>query len=192
MSGIRAGQGGAGLFGVLLWLVGAVLVLTLGFKLAPSYVEFWTVKSAMNAVSQDPELIAKGRGQLMSSLSTRLEVNDVRGLPKDAIKIEQQGSGWDLVAAYEVRVPLFYNIDALLSFDYIIAERGATFGLPEVLFGLFPGMGAHAILSRKLGSAMADRLIVSFLRFATHIQPASGRLMTGSRSGFCLQIPTWN
>ena len=53
------------------------------------------------------------------------------------------------------------GFEALLSFDYIIAERDATFGLPEVLFGLFPGMGAHAILSRKLGCAMADRLIVS-------------------------------
>ena len=53
------------------------------------------------------------------------------------------------------------GFEALLSFDYIIAERDATFGLPEVLFGLFPGMGAHAILSRKLGSAMAERIIVS-------------------------------
>ena len=53
------------------------------------------------------------------------------------------------------------GFEALLSFDYIIAERGATFGLPEVMFGLFPGMGAHALLTRKLGSAMADRLIVS-------------------------------
>lgn len=53
------------------------------------------------------------------------------------------------------------GFEALLSFDYIVAERGATFGLPEVMFGLFPGMGAHAILSRKLGTAMADRLIVS-------------------------------
>jgi enoyl-CoA hydratase/carnithine racemase len=53
------------------------------------------------------------------------------------------------------------GFEALLSFDYIVAERDATFGLPEILFGLFPGMGAHAILSRKLGAAMADRLIVS-------------------------------
>jgi len=53
------------------------------------------------------------------------------------------------------------GFEALLSFDYIVAERGATFGLPEIMFGLFPGMGAHALLSRKLGSAMADRLIVS-------------------------------
>src|SRR3546814_14577116 len=53
------------------------------------------------------------------------------------------------------------GFEALLSFDYIVAERTATFGMPEIMFGLFPGMGAHALLSRKIGSAMADRLIVS-------------------------------
>jgi DSF synthase len=53
------------------------------------------------------------------------------------------------------------GFEALLSFDVIIAERGASFALPEVMFGLFPGMGAHAILTRKLGAAMADRLILS-------------------------------
>jgi DSF synthase len=53
------------------------------------------------------------------------------------------------------------GFEALLSFDFIIAERGSTFGLPEVTFGLFPGMGAHAILSRKLGAALADRIILS-------------------------------
>ena len=53
------------------------------------------------------------------------------------------------------------GFEALLSFDHIIAERGATFGLPETMFGLFPGMGAHAMLSRKLGSAAADRIILS-------------------------------
>ena len=53
------------------------------------------------------------------------------------------------------------GFEALLSFDFIIAEKSATFGLPEIMFGLFPGMGAHAILTRKLGAAMADRLILS-------------------------------
>ncbi len=53
------------------------------------------------------------------------------------------------------------GFEALLSFDVLIAERGVTFGLPEVMFGLFPGMGAHAFLTRKLGSAMAERIILS-------------------------------
>ncbi|MEZ5737518.1 MAG: crotonase/enoyl-CoA hydratase family protein [Novosphingobium sp.] len=53
------------------------------------------------------------------------------------------------------------GFEALLSFDFIVAEKSATFGLPEITFGLFPGMGAHPILSRKLGTAMADRLILA-------------------------------
>ncbi|NJS15240.1 MAG: enoyl-CoA hydratase [Sphingopyxis sp.] len=51
--------------------------------------------------------------------------------------------------------------EALMSFNVIIAERGVKFGLPEIKFNLFPGMGAHAILSRKVGSAMAERMIQS-------------------------------
>ncbi|MHA6333431.1 crotonase/enoyl-CoA hydratase family protein [Qipengyuania sp. CAU 1752] len=53
------------------------------------------------------------------------------------------------------------GFEALLSFDYLIAEKSATFGLPEIMFGLFPGMGAHALLYRKLGSVMAEQLIIS-------------------------------
>ena len=52
------------------------------------------------------------------------------------------------------------GLEALLSFDFIIAERGTTFGLPEVMFGLFPGMGAHAFLTRRLGAAQAERVIL--------------------------------
>jgi len=53
------------------------------------------------------------------------------------------------------------GFEALLSFDFIVAERTATFGLPEIMFGLFPGMGAHALLYRKLGSARAEQFILS-------------------------------
>ncbi len=53
------------------------------------------------------------------------------------------------------------GFEALLSFDTVIAEKQSTFGLPEIMFGLYPGMGAHALLTRKLGSAAADRIITS-------------------------------
>jgi DSF synthase len=33
------------------------------------------------------------------------------------------------------------GLESLLSFNVIIAEKGAKFGCPEALFGLFPGMG---------------------------------------------------
>lgn len=53
------------------------------------------------------------------------------------------------------------GFEAALSFNVIVAERGAKFGLPETLFGLFPGMGAHAKLARLLGAAKAERMILS-------------------------------
>ena len=53
------------------------------------------------------------------------------------------------------------GFEALMCFDVIIAERQARFGLPEVLFGLFPGMGAYSILARRLGHAVAERMILS-------------------------------
>lgn len=53
------------------------------------------------------------------------------------------------------------GFECALADDVIIAERGTKFGLPEVLFGLFPGMGAYSFLSRKLGGALAERMILS-------------------------------
>ncbi|MDX3900320.1 MAG: crotonase/enoyl-CoA hydratase family protein [Sphingobium sp.] len=53
------------------------------------------------------------------------------------------------------------GFEALLCFDVVVAERRARFGLPEMLFGLFPGMGAYSILSRKLGRSMAERMLLS-------------------------------
>jgi DSF synthase len=53
------------------------------------------------------------------------------------------------------------GFESLLSDDLVIAERGVRMGLPEILFNLFPGMGAYSFLARKLGSAVAKRLITS-------------------------------
>ena len=53
------------------------------------------------------------------------------------------------------------GFEAALSCDVIVAERGSKFGLPEILFNLFPGMGAYSLLARKLGGAQAERFIAS-------------------------------
>lgn len=53
------------------------------------------------------------------------------------------------------------GFESLLSCDVLVAERKARFGLPEVLMNLFPGMGAHCFLTRRVGSAAAMRMILS-------------------------------
>lgn len=53
------------------------------------------------------------------------------------------------------------GFEAALSCDVIVAERQAKFGLPEILFNLFPGMGAYSFLSRRLGAKAAEKIIMS-------------------------------
>lgn len=53
------------------------------------------------------------------------------------------------------------GFEAALSCDYIIAERGSRVGFPESLFGLFPGMGAHSFISRKIEVAKIEKMILS-------------------------------
>jgi DSF synthase len=53
------------------------------------------------------------------------------------------------------------GFEAALSCNVIIAERGTNLGFPEVLFNMFPGMGAYSFLSRRVGPGLAERLIYS-------------------------------
>jgi DSF synthase len=47
-----------------------------------------------------------------------------------------------------------------LSSNVLIAERSAKMGMPEILFNLFPGMGAYSLLSRKIGPVQAEKMIL--------------------------------
>lgn len=53
------------------------------------------------------------------------------------------------------------GLESLLSFNVIIAERTAKFGFPEALFGLFPGMGAYSLVSRRASVAVAEEMMLS-------------------------------
>ena len=53
------------------------------------------------------------------------------------------------------------GFEAILAHDIVVAETQAQFGLPEVLFNLFPGMGAYSFLSRRVGAVQAERMILS-------------------------------
>ena len=53
------------------------------------------------------------------------------------------------------------GFEAALSCHVIVAERSAKFGLPEIMFNLFPGMGAYNFLCRRVSPAVAERIILS-------------------------------
>jgi DSF synthase len=61
------------------------------------------------------------------------------------------------------------GLECALSSDVVVAEESAQMGLPEILFNLFPGMGAYSLLTRRIGARAAEEMILS------------GRMMTGKQ-----------
>jgi DSF synthase len=53
------------------------------------------------------------------------------------------------------------GFETALSSNVVIAERSAKMGLPEILFNLFPGMGAYSMLGRRVGLKRAEEMILS-------------------------------
>lgn len=53
------------------------------------------------------------------------------------------------------------GFEAALASNVLIAEMGTQMGLPEILFNLFPGMGAYTLLARRLDPARAEKIILS-------------------------------
>lgn len=53
------------------------------------------------------------------------------------------------------------GFECALASEVIVAERSATMSFPEVLFNMFPGMGALSLLGRKIGLRKAEEIIMS-------------------------------
>lgn len=53
------------------------------------------------------------------------------------------------------------GFETALSSNVIIAERSARMGFPEIIFNLFPGMGAYSLLARRIGARATEEMIAS-------------------------------
>jgi DSF synthase len=53
------------------------------------------------------------------------------------------------------------GFECALSASVLVAEESARMGFPEILFNLFPGMGAYSFLARKVGRRITEELVTS-------------------------------
>jgi len=66
------------------------------------------------------------------------------------------------------------GFEAALSSDMIVAEKSARFGFPEILFNLFPGMGAYSFLERRIGQRPAEQMLTSGRIYSAEEMLAAG------------------
>ena len=66
------------------------------------------------------------------------------------------------------------GLEMALACHTIVAEEGVGMGLPEVLFGLFPGMGAYSFLCKRVAPQLAEKIILDGRVYSSEEMHAMG------------------
>lgn len=109
-------QKGVTITGLLTVCVLLFLILLLGFKIVPVYVEYQTIQKHFRGMADDPSLRAVRRSELDRSWAARTTIDDIKSLAPESIDYNKEGDGWVISADYSVKVPLVRNISACFDF----------------------------------------------------------------------------
>jgi hypothetical protein len=112
-------QRGMGMTTVLVIMAVCIFLGLFAFKVAPHYMENWTVSKIANDVASNPELLKQPRSKVYSYLSQAYRTNNLWDLdPEQTIKLKKDGNrGYIVTVDYERRAKLFHNIDLVTTFN---------------------------------------------------------------------------
>jgi len=109
--------------GITIWglmFLGFIFVVTLllFFKLLPPYLEYTTVKTVLENVAKTPDIGNYDKGQIKIEIDRRFGIEDVKNVDlAKSLFVEKKPGNTTISIRYEVRVPIAYNVTALLDFD---------------------------------------------------------------------------
>lgn len=108
--------------GLIMWLVVIAIAIffgMVGIKSIPVYLNHYKVVSILHSISNQSSVSQMSNYDLKIALERRFDIDMVKYLGDREVKVvgSEGSSNRKLVAQYEVRVPMFYNVDAVYSFD---------------------------------------------------------------------------
>lgn len=114
----RANQNGMSFWSMLVVAAVAIFFLMLFFKLLPPYVEYGKVKTSLENLARQPDVGDMEKTQIKAALERRFSIEDVNSVDLGkALYVEKNPGSMTIRIAYERRVPLAYNVTALIEFD---------------------------------------------------------------------------
>lgn len=110
-------QHGLSALGTLVAVVVVVLSVTLVLKLAPYYIDFYTIQSVLEEIPAQ-DMRSMSRSKLDDVLKKRFSINNLRDFDiRDIISLQRSRDSTVLELSYEQREHLFFNVDVVLTFD---------------------------------------------------------------------------
>lgn len=112
-------QRGIGLMGLIMGLFLLILLALFGMKLIPSYLEFRSMKAAINAISQ--ERGASSVADIRKAFDARSAIDDFTAVKPQDLEITKEGNQLVISFAYRKEVPLFGGVGMYI--DYAASTR---------------------------------------------------------------------
>ncbi|MBI5461819.1 MAG: DUF4845 domain-containing protein [Gammaproteobacteria bacterium] len=100
---------------IVLGLIGFFVLLAL--RMTPSYLEYFTISSALESLQNEPGMANKTPQDIRTMLSKRFDINDVGSITAKDVDIQNQGGSYLVGVDYEVRMPVLGNVDVVMSFN---------------------------------------------------------------------------
>ena len=91
--------------------------LTIVSKLGPAYVDAHFVEEGLQTLSKQSGVRDMSNSEIKRELDRFFTINNVRGEPAKAVKIIRGADGTLVSINYELRQPLFHNVDVVMKFD---------------------------------------------------------------------------
>jgi Tfp pilus assembly protein PilE len=110
-------QRGMSFFSLMIILIVAGIFLSVAFKLYPAYWDHGLVTSMMEELVEQPETKTDSPTETRSKIDKRLRINQVTLPSRKAVTIDVKEGVKTLTLKYDVIVPMFSNVDAVVKFN---------------------------------------------------------------------------
>lgn len=120
----RFHQRGASPFITLLFVAMLAFFVTIIFKLAPPFYDFWQIQKVMESFAEEPDMAELKVKEVESRFDKRLMVSNIREFKRDEnVTITAKDQVLTIDVDYEVRVNMFRNIDAVIVFTHTVEYK---------------------------------------------------------------------
>jgi len=117
---VRKQQKGMALVGWV-FILGLLAFFSLAImRLFPLYLEYFNVRSSLGSLSRQSGLEQMSQREVRRLLQRRLDINEVKHVSANNIKLDRSQETLRIAVDYEVRTPFLGNIDLIVNFNYPI------------------------------------------------------------------------
>ncbi len=110
-------QQGYSLFSFVFIMTLLFIVISLTIKIAPVYLNHSKVVGMLEQLKQEAHVEKKTETEIKSSLSKRININNIDDVTQNDISLNRQGNAFKVLINYEVVRQIYGNVSVLIEFN---------------------------------------------------------------------------